>query len=112
MEQRFEGTPSAVLNLARPPGDAQRGDQRLGPALQWEIRRNGQVVATANARADHAYEHPDATPGNYEVVLQMWNYVDYPKNPAGRIRQQPFHRCFQPRDLRSEFSVSVCSDSS
>ena len=38
-------------------GDSHRGDQRL---------------ATPNARVDAAYEHADATPGIYEIVLPMW----------------------------------------
>ena len=56
-----------------------------GLRLQWEVRRNGQVIATPNARAEQIYEHPDTTPGTYEIVLQMWRYVDYRKNPNGEF---------------------------
>jgi hypothetical protein len=50
-----------------------------GLRVQWLIKRDGQVVGNANARADLTYEHPDQTPGTYEVILQMWKYVNYRK---------------------------------
>ncbi len=55
-----------------------RGDvtNDWGLRLQWEVRRDGKVVATPAARAETSYEHPDATPGKYEIVLQMWKYVE------------------------------------
>ena len=43
------------------------------------------MIATPTARADIAYEHADTTPGNYEIVLQMWKYVDYRKKPDGEF---------------------------
>ncbi len=49
------------------------------------IRRNGQVVATVPARANHSYEHADTTPGQYEVVLQMFQYEGDAKDPAGNF---------------------------
>ena len=52
----------------------------MGAALQWQISRNGQVLATPSARPETSYEHPDETPGKYDVVLQMWKYVNYRKN--------------------------------
>jgi hypothetical protein len=85
MEQRFESTPRAEIWLQgrRVTRTEVTGD--WGLRLQWVIRRNGQVVATAPARADMSYEHADATPGNYEISLQMWKYVNYRKNPAGEF---------------------------
>lgn len=81
MEQRFEGTPRAEIRLQG--RRVTRGDvtNDWGLRLQWEVRRNGQVIATPPARAAMDYEHPDATPGTYEIVLQMWKYIDYRKRP-------------------------------
>ena len=56
-----------------------------GLHLRWVVRRDGKEIATANARAEESYEHPDATPGTYEIVLQMWKYVDYRKKPDGEF---------------------------
>lgn len=90
MEQRYEGTPQATINLdgRRLTRTAVTND--WGLRLQWEIKRNGQVVATVNARTGLAYEHPDTAPGNYEVVLQMWRYVNYAKNPQGEFTASRF----------------------
>lgn len=90
MEQKFEGTPQATIQL-----DGRRltrtdvtGD--WGSRLQWEIRRDGQVVATPPARAELTYEHADATPGEYQVVLQMWKYVNYKKDGEGNFTESKF----------------------
>jgi hypothetical protein len=90
MEQRFEGNPRAEIRLEgrRVTRTEVTGD--WGLRLQWEVRRNGQVVATAPARADLTYEHADATPGSYEIVLQMWRYVDYRKRPDGEFISSRF----------------------
>lgn len=85
MEQRFEGTPQAAIRLEGRRLIRGEVTNDWGLRLQWEIRRNGQVVATVNARADVSYEHPDTAPGEYAVVLQMWRYVNYRKNPAGEF---------------------------
>ena len=85
MEQRFETTPRAEIWLQgrRVTRTEVTGD--WGLRLQWAIRRDGRVIATAPARADLSYEHPDATPGYYEISLQMWRYVNYRKNPGGEF---------------------------
>jgi hypothetical protein len=85
MEQKFEGTPRATLRLEG--RRVQRSDvaHDWGTRLQWEVRRGGQVIATAPARAELSYEHPETTPGTYEIVLQMWHYINYAKNPAGEF---------------------------
>jgi hypothetical protein len=61
-----------------------------GLLLQWVVSRDGKVVATVNARAEPSYEHPDKTPGNYEIVLQMWKYVNYAKDAKGEFTQSKF----------------------
>ena len=90
MEQKFDVTPSAEIRLEG--RKVVRGDvaNDWGLRLQFEVRRDGQVIATPAARAVTSYEHPDATPGKYEIVLQMWKYVDYKKNPAGEFLNSKF----------------------
>lgn len=85
MEQRYEGNPRAEIRLDG--RRVTRGDvtQDWGLRLQWEVRRNGQVIATPNARIDTSYQHPDSAPGRYEIVLQMWKYIDYRKRPDGEF---------------------------
>ena len=90
MEQRFEGTPVATISLDGRRVVRTEVTTDWGLRLQWEIRRNGQVIATPNARLDLSYEHPEATPGNYEIVLQMWRYVNYAKNAAGEFTASRF----------------------
>src|ERR1051325_1085922 len=90
MEQRFEGTPQATIRVEGRRLTRSEVSNDWGLRLQWEIRRNGQVVAVVNARADLAYEHPDTAPGTYEVVLQMWHYVNYNKKPQGKFPASRF----------------------
>jgi len=90
MEQKFEVLPKAEIRLDG--HRVTRGDVTYDWGLQmvWEVRRNGQVVATVPARAAATYEHADKTPGKYEIVLQMWKYVDYRKTPAGEFVNSKF----------------------
>ncbi len=90
MEQRCEGTPRAEIRLEG--RRVTRGDvtNDWGLRLQWVVRRNGQIVATKPARVETSYEHPEAMPGTYEIVLQMWKYIDYRKNPAGEFINSRF----------------------
>lgn len=90
MEQKFEGSPRAEIRLEG--RKAIRGDvtNDWGLRLQWEVRRDGKVIATPAARAEVSYEHPDTTAGTYEIVLQMWKYVDYRKNPNGEFVNSRF----------------------
>ena len=46
--------------------------------------------AAADGRAVQTYEHAEATPGTYEIVLQMWKYVNYRKNPNGEFIDSRF----------------------
>src|SRR3954463_5715265 len=72
MEQKFEGSPRAEIRLEGRRVLRSDVTNDWGSGLQWQIRRNGQVIATPPARAESSYEHPEATPGTYEIVLQMW----------------------------------------
>ena len=47
-------------------------------------------VATVPARAEKSYEHPDKTPGKYEIVLQSWKYVNYAKDAKGEFTVSKF----------------------
>lgn len=85
MEQRFEGTPRATIRVEGRRLIRSDVTNDWGLRLQWEIRRNGRVVATVNARADLECELPEAAPGEYSVVLQMWRYVNYRKDPHGEF---------------------------
>ena len=90
MEQKYEGSPRAEIRLdgRRVSRGAVTND--WGLLLQWEIRRDGKVVATPAARAEPSYEHADTTKGTYEIVLQMWKYVDYRKNATGEFVNSRF----------------------
>jgi hypothetical protein len=90
VEQRFEGAPQAVIS--QNGRRIMRSDvtNDWGLRLQWEIRRNGQVIATPNARPETSYEMNDAQPGSYEIVLQMWQYVNYAKNSTGEFTASRF----------------------
>jgi len=63
MEQQFEGTPQAEIRWKAEAGAERRGE-RLGVAVLWEIRRNGQVVATVPARANTATNTPTRLPAS------------------------------------------------
>ena len=90
MEQRCEGTPRAEIRLQGRRVTRGEVTNDWGMRLQWEVRRNGQVIATPPARAELSYEHADATAGNYEIVLQMFRYVDYRKRPDGEFINSRF----------------------
>jgi len=90
MEQKFDGTPQAEIRLEGRKVIRTDLTGDWGSRLQWEIKRDGQVVATPNARLDAAYEHPDATPGSYEIVLQLWKYVNYKKDGKGEFTDSKF----------------------
>jgi hypothetical protein len=91
MDQKFEGTvPHAEIKLEGRRVSRNDVTHDWGLRLQWEIRHNGKVIATPAARTEASYEHPDATPGMYEIVLQMWKYVDYRKNPEREFINSKF----------------------
>ena len=80
MDQKFEGVPSASIALSGRRVTRSHVSNDWGLRLQWQVKRDGKVIATPPARAETSYEHPDQTPGKYEIVLQMWKYVNYKKN--------------------------------
>ena len=90
MEQKFDGTPKAELRLRGRTVTRTDVANDWGLQLRWVVKRDGKVVATPPARADHAYEHPDATPGTYEIVLESFKYVNYAKDPKGEYTVSRF----------------------
>jgi hypothetical protein len=90
MEQKYEGSPRAEIRLEGRRVIRGEVTNDWGLRLQWEVRRDGKVIATAPARAETSYEHPDTTPGEYEIVLQSWKYVDYKKDQAGEFVNSKF----------------------
>ena len=90
MEQRYEGTPEATIRLEGRRLIRTEVTNDWGLRLQWQIKRNGQVVATPNARTGLEYELTETTEGNYEIVLQMWKYINYRKNADGEFTQSQF----------------------
>ncbi len=90
MDQVFEGTPNAEIRLEG--RKVIRGDvsNDWGSKLQWQISRDGKVVSTVAARVDAEYEHPEKTPGKYEIVLQLFKYVNYKKDAKGEFTESKF----------------------
>ncbi|HLJ10324.1 MAG TPA: hypothetical protein VKU82_04010 [Planctomycetaceae bacterium] len=80
MEQKYDGNPHAEIKLEGRRLIRTDVSNDWGLRLQWEIRRDGKVIATPAARAETSYELSETAPGTYEIVLQMWKYVDYKKN--------------------------------
>ena len=90
MEQRYEGNPTANLHLNGRRVTRSVVTNDWGLRLQWEVRRNGQVIATPSARPDLMFEFADTSPGTYEIVLQMWKYVDFRKKADGEFVNSRF----------------------
>lgn len=90
MEQKFEGTPHAAVRLEGRKVVRGEVTNDWGSLLQWVVRKDGKVVATVPARAGLTYQHADKTPGAYDVVLQMWKYVNYSKDAKGEFTASKF----------------------
>ena len=90
MEQKFEGTPHAEIRLEG--RKVVRGEitNDWASRVEWVVRRDGEQVATAPARASDSFEHADETPGEYEISLQMWKYVSYKKDKDGNFTDSKF----------------------
>jgi hypothetical protein len=90
MEQKFEGAPRAEIRLdgRRVVRTAVSND--WGSLLRWRVTQGGRLVATANARAADDFEPSLAEPGTYEVVLELWKYMDYKKKPTGEYINSEF----------------------
>jgi hypothetical protein len=83
MEQVFEGTPKAEITLDGRRVARGEVTHDWGSKLQWQVKRDDKVVATVAARSETAYEHSDTTPGKYEIVLQLFKYVNFKKDGKG-----------------------------
>ncbi len=90
MEQKYEVAPRAEIKLVGRRVTRGPVTNDWGLLLRWEVRRDGKVIATPPARAELSYEHPEATAGTYEIVLQMWKYIDYKKKPDGEFVNSKF----------------------
>ena len=85
MDQVFEGTPKAEIRLEGRKVIRGEVSNDWGSRLQWRVSRDGKVVAVAPARASDSYEHSDATPGAYEVVLELWKYEGFKAKEHGQF---------------------------
>ena len=90
MDQVFEGTPKAVIKISGRKLSRSDVTHDWGSKLQWQISRDGKVVSSVTARPDLNYEHPDKAPGKYEVVLQLFKYINYRKDKQGAYTQSKF----------------------
>ena len=90
MDQVFEGTPKAELLLEGRKVTRTEVTGDWGSRLEWQIRRDGQQLATVPARLHTSYEHADQTPGKYEVVLRLFKYVNYKKDAKGEYTESKF----------------------
>jgi hypothetical protein len=90
MEQKFDATPKAELRLRGRTVTRTDVAYDWGLQMRWVVRRDGKVVATANARAEPTYEYPGGESGKYEVVLEMFKYVNYAKDKDGEYTQSKF----------------------
>jgi len=83
MDQVFEGTPQAEITLDGRRVTRGEVTHDWGSKLQWQVKRDDQVIATVAARSQTSYEHPDVTPGQYQIVLQLFKYVNFKKDGKG-----------------------------
>lgn len=90
MDQRFEGTPKATLRVEGRAVVRSTVANDWGSQLLWRVLRNGEVVTSANARLADSYDLAGVDPGQYEVVLQMFKYEGYAKDPQGKFTVSKF----------------------
>jgi hypothetical protein len=90
MDQRFEGQPKAEIRIEGRKLFRTVVTNDWGSQLIWEIRRNGDVIATVPARLTDNYEVTEPLAGQYEAVLQMFQYEGYEKDPAGKYTKSKF----------------------
>jgi len=84
MDQVFEGTPQAEIRLEGRKVIRGHVADDWATRLHWKISRDGQELSTVPARLAADYEHDDQTPGNYEIVLEMWKYEGYQSGCQGK----------------------------
>lgn len=91
MDQKYDGpAPKAQIRLTGRRVTRTEVTNDWGLQLRWLVTRDGKQVAAVNARPETTYEHPDQSPGTYEIVLQMWKYVDYAKRADGEFTKSKF----------------------
>lgn len=90
MDQKFEGIPKATIRLEGHKVIRSDVTNDWGSRLQWVVTRDGKEIATVLARLDKEYLHPEKTPGKYEIVLQMWKYVNYKKDKKGEFTESKY----------------------
>jgi hypothetical protein len=90
MDQRFEGTPSTEIRVEGRTVFRGHVANDWGSQLVWEVRRNGQMVSQSNARLSDSFSLAETTPGQYEVLLQMFKYEGYEKTPDGQYTKSKF----------------------
>ena len=90
MEQKFDATPKAEVRLRGRTVTRGEVANDWGLQLRWVVKRDGKVIANPPARADATYEHPESTPGVYEISLEMFKYVNYAKDAKGEFTMSKF----------------------
>jgi hypothetical protein len=92
MDQKYDGpAPMAELTLRGRRVTRSTVVNDWGLQLRWLVTKDGKPAATVPApRSGDSYEHPDATPGTYEIVLQTWRYVSYAKGADGEFTASKF----------------------
>lgn len=85
MDQKLEGNPKATLTVSGRKVTRTDVSNDWGTRLQWKVSRDGKEVAVVGAGILPEFEHPDTTPGSYQVVLQQFHYVNYRKTPDGKF---------------------------
>ena len=96
MDQKLEGSPKATLQLAGRSVTRSEVSNNWGTRLQWLISRDGKEIATVSAGLDLMFEHPDTTPGKYEIVLQQFHYVNYKKDKDGKFTESKYINISEP----------------
>lgn len=90
MEQVFEGVPKATIQIQGRKVTRSEVENDWGSQLRWQLSQNGTVVSTASARAGATYEFPGTAAGKYDVVLQLFKYVNYRKDAKGQFTTSKF----------------------
>ncbi|GDY23882.1 hypothetical protein LBMAG56_52290 [Verrucomicrobiota bacterium] len=96
MDQKLEGTPKATLQLAGRKITRSEITNHWGTRLQWRVSRDGKEIATPVCGPELTFEHPDKTPGKYEVVLQQFHYVSYAKDKDGKFTASKYINISEP----------------
>ena len=96
MDQKLEGTPKATLQLAGRKVIGGEITNHWGTRLQWKVSRDGKEIATVGAGIDLIFEHPETTPGKYEVVLQQFQYLNYKKDKDGKFTESKYINISEP----------------